>query len=282
MKLPNTTRMVTADHVTGIRTMAHAVAVGRQAPMQPQSNRNKPHWGRPRQPRRWRLMVLAALAIAAPCIYAVFEPRAFAEFKATLPDLVAAAGDGWRLIVHDGSNFWQAASVWVEDHYQRVPTLILGLGLILLLPIVAVFVSLAERLWMSAMQPNATRRLKSTPPPHIENRSTSLDGSDAPPRWPSMAWLEVEGYSRRVRIGGEVVQIGRESDTDVVIPDPTVHRYHATVHRDADGAFIISDLAAPYGNGVYVNGRRVVSAHLNAGDRITVGRRELRFVSQPI
>ena len=63
--------------------------------------------------------------------------------------------------------------------------------------------------------------------------------------------------------------IGRARPADLVIPDPTLSRRHATLFWDA-GHLMIRDLGSS--NGTFVNGRRVTDAvELRPGDRLELG-----------
>ena len=62
--------------------------------------------------------------------------------------------------------------------------------------------------------------------------------------------------------------LGRSSQNDVAIRDEMLSRRHCRFYFE-DGAPMVADLATV--NGTQVNGRRVASARLNPGDRITIG-----------
>ena len=82
-------------------------------------------------------------------------------------------------------------------------------------------------------------------------------------------------YSMRQR----VTSIGRSSQNDVVLEDPTVSRHHATVRREDRGYFLY-DFAST--NGTRVNGRKVYRKKLADGDIIELGRSILVFISKEI
>ena len=63
-------------------------------------------------------------------------------------------------------------------------------------------------------------------------------------------------------------------EADIVLQDPNVSRRHAELRRD-DGGWQIVDLGST--NGIKVNGRRVDSQQLSAGDQITIGVTDLTF-----
>lgn len=71
------------------------------------------------------------------------------------------------------------------------------------------------------------------------------------------------------------INVGRELDNSLRLPDPSVSRHHAVIRKGAAG-FTIEDLQSS--NGVVVNGVRVPSAPLRDGDRITLGQMQLTFV----
>jgi len=74
------------------------------------------------------------------------------------------------------------------------------------------------------------------------------------------------------------VNLGRELDNAIRLPDPSVSRHHAVV-RQANGGHEIQDLGSS--NGVLVNGNRVERAQLQDGDRITLGQLQLTYVKPP-
>jgi len=73
--------------------------------------------------------------------------------------------------------------------------------------------------------------------------------------------------------------IGRSRDADCVLRDPNVSRHHAELRRSPDGAWTIADLGST--NGIKVNGRRVGSTRLKAGDEVTIGTTTFRFEIEP-
>jgi len=76
-----------------------------------------------------------------------------------------------------------------------------------------------------------------------------------------------------------VTRIGRLADNDVVLEDAKVSRHHAVI-IDTGTSFVISDLRSA--NGVVVTGQRIRgSVTLTDGDRISIGRHELRFELRP-
>lgn len=77
-----------------------------------------------------------------------------------------------------------------------------------------------------------------------------------------------------VVIGGNAIVIGRSKDCDVPLADGNVSRRHAELGRSEEG-FVLRDLDST--NGTMVNGRRIRSATIGAGDEITIGMSTLRI-----
>jgi hypothetical protein len=205
------------------------------------------------------VVALAATALAAP-------PVAAFEFPRTLDEGGVIAARAWQLSVR-----------WALDHYATTPALMVGLIAVLALPPLAVASGLITRLTMPRRAP-AVGHLASHPgqpstaPDHPSNMA-----------WPREAWLTVQtrvdtnGPPPLHRMPRELLSIGRGEDNDVLLDDPTVHRYHALIQRTPDALFLIKDLAGPDGNGVTVNNERVTEAHLLDGDRIALGAAQLVF-----
>ena len=82
----------------------------------------------------------------------------------------------------------------------------------------------------------------------------------------------------RVEVNGTVrplaprLVVGRGADTDVRLTDTGVSRQHAELVAQ-DGGVEVHDLGST--NGTWVNGKRVSTATLRDGDRVTVGTTEL-------
>jgi hypothetical protein len=72
----------------------------------------------------------------------------------------------------------------------------------------------------------------------------------------------------------DTLTLGRSRECDITIDDPSISRKHAELRRQSDG-YSITDLGST--NGIEVNGRRVQSAALVAGDRVQLGQTEVRY-----
>jgi len=71
------------------------------------------------------------------------------------------------------------------------------------------------------------------------------------------------------------INIGRELDNTLRLPDPSISRHHAVIRLGPAG-YEIQDLQSS--NGVLINGSKVAAAPLRDGDRITLGQMQLTFV----
>jgi hypothetical protein len=80
---------------------------------------------------------------------------------------------------------------------------------------------------------------------------------------------------------GHVVTFGRDPQQDVVVPDPSVSRFHAFATRRPDGSFAVQDVGST--NGTTVNGHSVPQrgagppTALKPGDTLRLGQVELTF-----
>lgn len=71
--------------------------------------------------------------------------------------------------------------------------------------------------------------------------------------------------------------VGRKTDNDIHIPEPTVSSHHARVVANGNGAYV-EDLEST--NGTYVNGQAVTRQTLSEGDTIMIGRYKLLYTAQ--
>ena len=69
--------------------------------------------------------------------------------------------------------------------------------------------------------------------------------------------------------------IGRHTDNDCIVNDPTISRKHAEITFEND-VFVISDLGST--GGTYVNNKRIEKSVLNSGDIILLGRYPMMFM----
>ena len=78
-------------------------------------------------------------------------------------------------------------------------------------------------------------------------------------------------------VPGTVKTIGRATGADFIVDAALVSRLHCQLTA-GDDTLEVEDLAST--NGTYVNDKRVARAHLAGGDRLRVGRVELRIERQ--
>ncbi len=115
----------------------------------------------------------------------------------------------------------------------------------------------------------ATQALRSPPRPMNGVITVIADGASGPNEQASSRQLE---FGRTT-----LMRIGREPDNELVLSEPTVHRYHAAIERTMDAGYVITDLSGDKGNGVLVNTRRIAKAQLGDGDEIKLGAAVLSF-----
>jgi pSer/pThr/pTyr-binding forkhead associated (FHA) protein len=88
--------------------------------------------------------------------------------------------------------------------------------------------------------------------------------------------LSVDGAQlAEYNMSKERYTIGRLSDNDVRIDNPTVSGHHSLIINILNDSFL-EDLNST--NGTYVNGKLIKKHALQHGDLITIGRHQLRFV----
>ena len=70
--------------------------------------------------------------------------------------------------------------------------------------------------------------------------------------------------------------IGRNPDNDIFLTEMTVSRSHAKLIWDSD-TFLLEDMKST--NGTRLNGKKIESARLTAGDKIRLGKEELQYTT---
>src|SRR5579875_3605688 len=85
----------------------------------------------------------------------------------------------------------------------------------------------------------------------------------------------VDSSGRRLQLRADgSTRIGRSLDNDLVLPDQSISRHHASIEM-IDGAFRLKDLNSQ--NGSYVDGKRISEITLRDGDRIRLGDAQFQF-----
>ncbi|MEM7253569.1 MAG: FHA domain-containing protein [Pseudomonadota bacterium] len=75
--------------------------------------------------------------------------------------------------------------------------------------------------------------------------------------------------STRYMLTNELFTVGRSSENDLTLRDPSISRHHAEIRHRPDGSFLVTDLESM--NGIYVNEKRVRSTMLKDGDTLEFG-----------
>jgi hypothetical protein len=108
--------------------------------------------------------------------------------------------------------------------------------------------------------------------------SNTRDREDSGDQRFVLVWRRSDGTRREFSVFPErPLTIGRDPGNKLAIESPFVSKQHAVV-RYLDGRYVIEDLKSA--NGTRVNGGRVDSARLQAGDLIEVGDEELTLVER--
>jgi hypothetical protein len=157
---------------------------------------------------------------------------------------------------------------WVLSKYESSPALVLGVGFALAIPAVATIGAIFHMLFrrhqpVSSFVPSTVR----TKPASIWRQSASLESTDS--------------RADRHQIDSALVRIGRETDNDLCLSDPSVHRYHAILERTPDAEFYLSYLGDPGTEGLYVNGKPIQRERLRGGEVLQIGSIKLRFALGP-
>ncbi len=74
---------------------------------------------------------------------------------------------------------------------------------------------------------------------------------------------------------GKNINIGRQSDNDIVLQDLKASRHHAHIFFK-DNCYIVKDLQSQ--NGVFINNQKIVESEIRSGDFISIGNSVFKFV----
>ena len=100
----------------------------------------------------------------------------------------------------------------------------------------------------------------------------------APPVSPAFLVMQ-DAESKRIPVNGIATRIGRRPDNDIVFTNTSVSGYHAEIHLQRDGTYLLTDLGS--GNGLKVNQQSVSQATLADGDLVEMGEVRFRFHLAP-
>jgi len=80
------------------------------------------------------------------------------------------------------------------------------------------------------------------------------------------------------KAGGKRLNVGRASDSELSLSDPSVSKVHAALVMNREGTLLVADTGST--NGTYINGRRISygeARQINDGDVVGFGDVEVRF-----
>ncbi len=100
----------------------------------------------------------------------------------------------------------------------------------------------------------------------------------APPAAPAFLVMQ-DAESKRIPVSSIATRIGRRPDNDIVFANTSVSGYHAEIHLQRDGTYLLTDLGS--GNGLRVNNQSVSQAALADGDLVEMGEVRFRFHLAP-
>ena len=89
-----------------------------------------------------------------------------------------------------------------------------------------------------------------------------------------LKWKDPLGREHVCVLGRAEYLLGRKSEADIVLSEPSVSRHHARLLRNENG-YTIMDLQTTYGT--FVNGERIHQKKLNHGDSLKLGHCELTY-----
>lgn len=101
----------------------------------------------------------------------------------------------------------------------------------------------------------------------VAGTNSALADSVAPVATPNGYLLNAGGQQFPLRAGA-ATRIGRALDNDIVVPDASVSRHHASIEC-RNGGFVLRDLESQ--NGTWLGDRRVIEAPLGGGDTLRLG-----------
>ena len=109
-----------------------------------------------------------------------------------------------------------------------------------------------------------------------EKGANKQNRTSTPAAFKPFAYLVVQDEkATRYPITNTIWRIGRTRDNELTLPDGSVSRRHAEIHRSSNGNFIIFDVESL--NGLYVNGEKIKKKKLQEGDILEIGDIFLRF-----
>ena len=92
--------------------------------------------------------------------------------------------------------------------------------------------------------------------------------------FPTITLQTGDGHGREIVINRELMIVGREDDSDIIIPETNVSRHHAAIRTTPEGVFV-EDLGSA--NGTFVNSAPVIQVQIKHQDVIQIGSSMLVF-----
>ncbi len=166
-----------------------------------------------------------------------------------------------------------------EDKAKRKTLMLVGGGVVALLALVAVLMVRASRKraaetarWEAeaeeARQAEEAQRAEA-----VRLREAEAKKAETKP----LAWLEMcDAQQTRHAVKIPNLKIGRGQHNDLVLRNDSVSGNHCVLNCTREGQWSVTDLNS--GNGVLVNGERIVQAPLRHGDVIELGELKMRFL----
>lgn len=202
-----------------------------------------------------------------------------------LDGALAASQDTFASVVDALGSAARHARVWAHAGLERTPALAFGIvAMLALLPLTLTGLLLRPARWDETTVTLRHGRDGGRDANGDQRAGDELGRGFATAPWPSDGWIDIVtgAAPARYEVGRRtLVRIGRGDDNDALIDAPSIHRNHAVIGQTDEGVFGIWDLSGPDGNGVMVNGRRIVDAELADGDRVSLGEVGLVFRLKP-
>lgn len=164
---------------------------------------------------------------------------------------------------------WASLSAWSRAQYAEAPALVLGVAVALAIPAIAVLGTVSRQVLRKRQQTDV----------HIDAPTERTRPASA---WRQKAFFELpDGRSATYAITSAMTRIGRETDNDLRLTDPTVHRYHAVLEQTPEAEYIISYVGDPDYDGLRVDGLATQRHRLRGGEVLEIGAIKLRFALSP-
>ena len=92
---------------------------------------------------------------------------------------------------------------------------------------------------------------------------------------PRLVWEKADGSTVEFPLTGDVLVVGRDASSDILVDEPLVSRSHARLERRG-AVYFVQDLGST--NFTRVNGDRVAEVELRHGDELRFGRARCVFL----